>query len=138
MSEYSLSFKLPGLPRMQNASGRPQHWAIMNKEANEWKRAVKTAVAGREPPEPLMYAKLTLIRRSSSMPDPDGLVSGFKRVVDGLKESGIIFDDSLENIGMPHYIWEPAPRGGGNIEVHVTSCEPHYQNLIQQPDLGLG
>ncbi len=122
---------------MQNPSGRPQHWAVMNKEANEWKRAVAAAVYGRTPPTPLKYAKLTLIRRSSMMPDPDGLVSGFKRVVDGLKASGVIEDDSLLNIGMPHYIWEPAKRGNGSIEVRVVSCGPHYQTSVEQDEFPL-
>lgn len=137
MKEYSLRFDLPGLPRMQNPSGRAQHWAVMNKEANEWKSAVRLAVHGKAPSAPLKFAKLKLTRHSSVMPDPDGLVSGFKRVVDGLKLAGVIEDDSMLNIGMPHYVWEPTPRGKGFVSVEVYSCGPHYQTPVEQPELGL-
>lgn len=78
---------------------------------------------GKRPPEPLKYARLTLVRFSSVCPDFDGLVSSWKPVIDGLIHARIIEDDSMKNIGMPKFHWEKAPPKKGWILVRVEELE---------------
>jgi hypothetical protein len=80
---------------------------------------VNTAVLNKKPQSPLHAAVLTLTRCSSQEPDFDGLVSGFKSVVDGLVESGILKTDKVGCISQPKYLWEKAPAGKGKIKVRV-------------------
>lgn len=77
----------------------------------------------KKPPAPLQHAKLTLLRASSVEPDYDGLVSGFKHVIDCLVEAGILINDKRENIGVPDYLWEKAPMGKGFIRVTVEEAQ---------------
>src|SRR4051812_26626759 len=123
---YSLHFSLPGLPRMTNhGSGKSTHWRTVQRDAKLWKSAVALIVGAKRPPAPLQKARLTLTRHSSVSPDPDGLVSGFKRVIDGLVESGVLANDRYENIGMPDYRWVKAKVRQGKIEVRVDEVKPH-------------
>lgn len=120
---YSLEFKLDGLPKMTNPSGaRSTHWRVIKKERDNWKSLVVEAASGKKPPEPLKKARLTLIRHSSVSPDPDGLVSGFKAIIDGLVEAGVLENDRFENIGMPQYLWSKVQPRKGYIEVRVKEC----------------
>jgi hypothetical protein len=118
---YLIVFELEGLPRMTNASGRKTHWAIKAKEAKDWKRKVLLVTGPYRPKEPLKKARLILTRFSSSSPDPDGLVSGFKHIVDGLVECGVLANDKFENIGMPDYRHVKCKRGEGKVKVEVYS-----------------
>lgn len=120
---FQLTIDIPGLPRMTNPSGRPTHWAIKAKEARKWKGLVADAVraAGPSPvPLPLKRAKLKLTRFSSVSPDADGLVSGFKHVVDGLVVAGVLVNDKYENIGFPEFSWEPAKQKQGRIRIVLS------------------
>ena len=105
---------------MTNPSGKSKHWAVMAAESKKWKRLVWFSCPHRvRPAEPLKRALLCLTRFSSAPPDPDGLVSGFKHVVDGLVDVGILENDRWENIGMPSYKWEKVPAKRGKIRVEV-------------------
>lgn len=121
MSElYRLEFELLGLPGMTNvASGKSRHWREAHREANKWKAHVALVVRGKRPLKPLKRAKLTLTRCSSVSPDSDGLVSGFKHVIDGLVIAGVLENDRYENIEMPTYLWRKVPAGMGMIRVVV-------------------
>jgi hypothetical protein len=125
MNKYYLDFTLPGLPQMTNAKRRVAHWAQLQKEANLWKRDLFRYLADKKPPKPLENASLILTRGSSREPDYDGLVSGFKHVIDGLVIAGILVNDKRENIGIPTYIWEPAKPKGGYIRVRVEEIIPN-------------
>lgn len=122
MIPYRLSFTLPGLPRMQNPSGRPMHWTILKKEKDQWHWAVGLVVkaakqgAGRLP---LKRARVTITRCSSVEPDYDGLVSGGKRILDALVKCGVLENDKMSNIGAPTYLWEKAPRNNGQVKVLI-------------------
>ena len=94
----------------------------MMNEARKWKKMVSLVVVGKKPSQPLKKAKLTLTRYSSVCPDSDGLVSGFKRIVDGLVEAGILENDKFVNIGMPDYRWEKALPKNGRVTVTVEEC----------------
>lgn len=113
-----IEFEIKGLPKTTNFGGRA-HWAVKIKEANHWKKLVWLSVCSQKPKEPLNKAKLTLTRCSSSEPDFDGLVSSFKHVLDGLKESKIIIDDKPSVIGSPTYLWMKVSPKAGRIKVKV-------------------
>lgn len=114
-----VEFELDGLPHMTNASGRNStHWRAKKAQADLWKRAVCFTV-GATLVTPMKRAKLILTRFSSVSPDPDGLVSGFKHVIDGLVLAGVLENDKVENIGMPDYRWMKWPKGKGKIRVVV-------------------
>lgn len=115
---YSLQFELPGLPKMSNQSLR-QHWRASRAEGTKWKDAVGLKTIGKRPSEPLLKAKLTLIRCSSVEPDYDGLVSSFKHVIDGLVKSGILVSDKMSHIGAPAYLWELTAPKKGKIKVRI-------------------
>ena len=88
-------------------------------EAQKWKNYVRHAVEQNHPEEPLKRAKLTLTRHSSQEPDFDGLVSGFKHIIDGLIFAKVIINDKTSNVGQPTYKWERAPINKGFITVLV-------------------
>jgi hypothetical protein len=62
---------------------------------------------------------LTLTRGSSVQPDYDGLVSGFKHVIDGLVLAKVLINDDQETIGIPEYKWVKADPKEGFIRVTV-------------------
>ena len=129
---FKLAFEINQLPRMTNPSGRPTHWAIKAKEANHWIGLVAEAVraAGPAPVRlPLKRAKLQLTRFSSVSPDADGLVSGFKHVVDGLVRAGVLVNDKFVNIGFPEFNWVKVPPKQGRIRVVLIS-EPEEQGSL--------
>jgi hypothetical protein len=116
---YVLELEIAGLPRMSNSSGRSTNRFVLKRERDLWKKLIWASVAGRLPAAPLKRARLTLTRLSSSEPDFDGLVSGFKFVVDGLVLAGVLANDKASNIGQPQYRWEKAPPKGGRIRIRV-------------------
>lgn len=116
---YRLEIELPILPKMTNRRGS-SHWRGIHAERKAVKLAVKMAIRKHKtPPRPLVKAHLTLTRYSSVAPDPDGLVSGFKAVIDSLVECGVIENDRFTNIGMPTFLWEKSPPKQGKISVVV-------------------
>ena len=117
---YLLEFRLDGLPKRTN---NIKSWRMRFAEARKWKRAVFIAIDyAKRPERPLQKAKLTLVRHSSMPPDFDGLVSGFKHVIDGLIDAQVIVNDKFENIGQPEYRWEKAPQRNGFITVKVEAA----------------
>lgn len=122
---YELQFELTKLPHMTNA--RPHNWRAAHNAAKTWKRRVWASCWHLRPPEPLKRAKLTLTRHSSSRPDHDGLVSGFKHLIDGLVEARVLEDDRYENIGIPSYLWEKAKHGAGKVTIKVEELESNLE-----------
>lgn len=116
--KYTIVFEISGLPPMTNNSSR-KCWQARMKESNTWKNLVINKCWGKEPPDPLKKARLVLTRYSTKEPDFDGLVSGFKHVIDGLKKSNVIFDDKVSIIGNPTYKWEYCGKGLGKVKVEV-------------------
>lgn len=115
---YELGFTIPYLPKMANQQLRG-HWRTAYGHAKKVKRSVWRACWPFKPDKPLTRAILTLTRHSSVEPDFDGLSSGFKHVIDGLVECGIIENDKMSCIGQPIYRWEKGKKGKGFIHVHV-------------------
>lgn len=116
---YSLSFEINALPPMSNQLLRGG-WRVKHANAKKWKRLVALAVQDQfKPSYPLSSAALELIRVSSVEPDFDGLVSGFKAVIDGLVEIGVLATDKMSCIGQPKYRWQKCKRGEGKVIVKV-------------------
>lgn len=126
---YRLVFEIPGLPRMSNASGRSRSWRATHNAARRWKHEVILVTRSHRPPAPLERARLTLTRFSSVEPDADGLVIGFKPVIDGLVKAGILVNDRMSNIGMPTYRWAKALPGKGKIQVVVEEIDGAADDL---------
>lgn len=115
---YIFQFTIPGLPPTTNSHGRA-HWAVKTKIAKEWKAAVYMMTIKNKPKKPLLKAKITLTRHSSSCPDADGLTASFKHILDGLTFSSVIKDDNMQCIGFPEYKWVKTTRGKGFVTVRI-------------------
>ncbi len=119
MGFYRMYFELPGLPPMVNKSNALS-WKANMGHRRKWRRmSMLAARAAGIPPAPLNKATVTLTRYSSREPDFDGLVSGMKSLLDGLKDALVIVDDKMSNIGVPTYIWEKCKPGTGKVSVEV-------------------
>lgn len=117
-SEPRIYFEIDGLPRRTNNMGRD--WPARAAEAKRWQDLVRRALLFcAKPRRPLLKAKLTLTRYSSQCPDFDGLVSGFKHVIDGLRAAKVLANDKIDNIGQPAYRWVKAKPRQGKISVLV-------------------
>lgn len=95
------------------------NWRTKHGQAKKWKQLVFIAVSKHIPDKPFMKAKLTLTRFSAKRPDFDGLVAGFKPVIDGLVEAGVITNDDFSVVGVPEYLHEIMPPKKGKIKIKV-------------------
>ncbi len=117
-------FEIDRAPEMINAIGR-KHWSVKHKERIIWQRLVNEMcnfhrICGLN----LKTAHLTLTRLTCKAPDSDGLVSGFKVVIDSLVKAGVLIDDNYKVIGMPDYKWEYRTRKfGGQIKIKIETEE---------------
>lgn len=121
---YYLHFEIKDLPKMANVASGKSHWRYAHQEATKWKDLVWGAVleAGNSRPrKPLPKAILHLVRYSSVEPDYDGLVRGFKSVVDGLVKCGVLINDKLSTTGPWICEWKKVKPKQGKIEVRVYS-----------------
>lgn len=108
-------FSIGDLPKMTNRTAGKQ-WFSRHKERVKWQRLVephchKLGIVNLK----LEKASLTLTRLSSKAPDSDGLVSGFKFVIDSLVKCGVLVDDNYRIIGMPTYLWQYRPKKQGSL-----------------------
>lgn len=115
---YKLELEIPGLPETTNEVLSMRLKRRLNRKMF-WKQQIAYSVYGKKPKEPLKKAKLTLTRFSSVRPDPDGLTSTFKHLIDGLVIAKILENDKYENIGFPEYLWEKAKPKQGKIKIKV-------------------
>lgn len=117
-ANYTLEFEIMELPKRINTQ-QGKGWIVNYAHAKKWQGLVAAATLGKRPAKPLERARLTLIRYSSAPPDFDGLVSGFKHVIDALRRLRVLQDDSMKHIGRPDYLWEKALPKKGKIKVRV-------------------
>ena len=114
-----MEIEINGLPRMTN--NQWTNWRVRAADVRKWKELVYFHAMRHRPDEPLTKARLTLTRFSLMRPDYDGLVSGFKCIIDGLILSKIIIDDNHDVIGIPEYKWEKIGHRKGKIAIKVES-----------------
>lgn len=117
-SPYILEFEVKGLPKTTNNLSRMK-WQAKHSYARKWKDWVKAVALQRPPKQTLVTARLSFIRLSSKEPDFDGLVSGFKPILDSLVECNILQNDRMSNIGQPTYKWAQAKQGYGRIIIRI-------------------
>lgn len=116
--KYRLEFSLPGLPKLSNS--HHLNWRVAAGERKKWRRAAYLKTLSLRPPFPLSLCSITCTRHSSGRePDFDNLVISFKSVIDGLKDAGIILDDSSACVLERRYLSKKAPAKKGFIEVVV-------------------
>lgn len=132
---YRLDITIPGLPPMTN-DVLAMNLRDRLRSKKQWKTAVMFKTAGKRPAAPLARAHLTLTRFSTRRPDPDGLTSGFKHVIDALVLANILENDKHENIGFPSYFWEPAKANMGKIRIEVIEIVQGGLNGNQSGGLG--
>lgn len=112
-----------GLPKMTNTIGH-KHWRARHAEARKWKSlVVEACLLKRIQGLKLNQAQITFTRYSSKEPDFDGLASGFKHCLDGLKVAEVIIDDKPSVIGSPRYFWIQAPQRQGKIQIKVEAYD---------------
>lgn len=108
---------------MTNQHSR-MHWAQRKREADVWKALIRAkAYECKIDNLNLPKAHITLTRHSSRCPDYDGLVSSFKRAIDGLVDAQVIQDDSFHVIGASRYLWVKAPPGKGFVTIKIEVDE---------------
>lgn len=106
------------------ANGSHGHWAVVAAQRKKWQKLVGQCLMGRVPRSPFDRIKVTFTRCSSSEPDYDGLVHGFKPIRDALVLFGVATDDKNKNMEAV-YQWELAPRGRGKVRVEIEELPPH-------------
>ncbi len=119
----TIEFTLKGLPKVTNRQN--VHWRVKHAESKKWKLATAfecqhAILKHHLNALPFDRAVLTLTRHSSREPDFDGLVSGFKHVIDGIVASTLIRDDKSQTIGQPTYKWEYARPNKSFITVRIS------------------
>lgn len=118
---YTLHIKLPGLPKLNNS--HYSNWRIAMAERKKWRTASAWACLGKKPTSPLKRCSITCIRFAfGKKPDFDNLVISFKSIIDGLKDAGIILDDSSDVIIERKYLTEKAPAKAGWVEIIVEEA----------------
>jgi Holliday junction resolvase RusA-like endonuclease len=113
---YRLNFEIMGLPKMAN--GGHFSWQRDYRVKKQWQKLVGQAIRFQTPSKPMARVRATFTRFSSMTPDFDGLVHGFKPIVDALKHFGVIIDDKISNLDAA-YKWEKASPGKGMIRVEL-------------------
>lgn len=106
-------FKCRSVP--MNMSNQRMHWAIKNKWTRAWKDEVRAALMMIKKPKilPLKRANIKITFYACNLMDHDGAYNAAKPLLDVLKESGVIIDDSpkfielkVEQIKVGHRIKE--------------------------------
>lgn len=121
-------FEILGLPKMTN--GLMVHWRVKHTESKKWKKLVsEQCLIHGLTKLGLTSAALCFVRHSTREPDFDGLVSGFKHVLDGLVEAGVLVNDKPSVIGQPRYHWVYAKPKHGKIEIQIE-FEPNKKGDV--------
>lgn len=111
---------IPGLPKI--LSNARLHWAVKAKENAVWRQCTamlcRASMVKLQGVVPFSFANITFTRVSSNEPDFDNLAISFKAVLDGLKDSAIIWDDKSKFVNVS-YRWEKGPMKGGYIRIEI-------------------
>lgn len=113
--------ELTGLPPMAN--GQHGHWKKSWAIKKVWKQRMGYALMNQLPNLPYQKVKVVFTRFSSSEPDYDGLVHGFKPIRDALVIHGIVIDDKSSCMEA-EYRWLKAAKKSGKITIEITPLVP--------------
>lgn len=100
------------------ANGSHGHWRTRYHAERKWLAMTLLAIAGKKPSSPLEKVRCEFVRFSSSEPDFDGLVHGFKPIRDALVKGGVVVNDKPSNMEAK-YCWEKASPKCGKVKVIV-------------------
>lgn len=109
--------EIQGLPPMAN--GGHGSWQKSHGIRKAWKTRVGNMLLGKVPRTPYQLIHVIFTRHSSSEPDYDGLVHGFKPVRDALVNFGIVIDDDSTHM-RSEYRWCKAKAKEGKITIEIT------------------
>lgn len=120
MFRNKIIITIPGLPPMANGShGNP---FAKNRERQKWQRTAILLLKSHAPKKPYDRIKVIFTRFSSNEPDYDGLVHGFKPIVDAFKKTGFIKDDKMRHLESI-YLYDKAPPKKGYIQLEIELPE---------------
>lgn len=95
---YKLNITLNSLPDSLNKGLRTHRFKYQQKN-KKWDWLIFGMVRDKLPPEPLLKARLTIVRHFYRTLDYDGLVGSLKPVVDALVSAGVLSDDTYAVTG---------------------------------------
>lgn len=100
-----------------------KHYKARHNDKLRWYNYIQAETHGKRPQKPLTRALITITRYSSRTLDFDGLAGSLKPVVDALKISNIIIDDSWKVTGPWVLDQKFKPRAEGErLEIRVDEC----------------
>lgn len=79
----------------------PMHWATRSRWTTAWKEEVAWAIYYNKkllPKFPVDKLKFKIVYRTVFLMDQDNLYGSAKPLIDGIKESGLILDDSPDHV----------------------------------------
>lgn len=94
---YSLELEL-AIHKTDSNKLLGRHWRSKHEVFERVKREIFHATRKNKPPLPLKKFKLTFHRYSAKTLDFDNYISSLKSYIDGIKQAGIIEDDSWDFI----------------------------------------
>jgi hypothetical protein len=76
------------------------HWRHRHRHTNLWRLEVQVALhnSDQRPDKPYLKAHVIIDRRSSGRLDPDNLVASVKPVIDALRYSHVLVNDTADHI----------------------------------------
>ena len=114
---------LPLPPRVLHPNERPPHWAVKYTATANYKAMARLAgcasrarFAGKVQIRPVFYFKTNRRR------DGDGLIAWIKAAIDGIKDAGVIEDDSTDHI---EWLDPQVGKDASNprLELHISPIE---------------
>lgn len=104
--------EIPECTPSLNQTLRLGHWSKHARYRKRWSMLVLVAKSDAKlfRVEPLQKARVTIERHGGRTLDRDNLAGGVKALIDGLKDNGLIVDDSPAHIDL-HLFQVPGGRG---------------------------
>jgi hypothetical protein len=122
-----LEIFVPGIPAATNETRR-RHWSAVAGDAARWRGSAKSLgleARARAPfVTPLLYASLEYVfRLDRSAGDLDNLVASSKPILDGLRDAGLIVDDSVSKLPLLVARWERAVTRGVLVRIRPYAVD---------------
>jgi len=94
------------------------HWAQRARLNKMWRARVYLAIGADRPKFPLNKTHVIFTKISTKACDFDNLVTSMKPIADGLKDAGVIIDDSVEYFSA-EYKFEKCKRGDEKLRIEI-------------------